>query len=251
MTTFQIVSDLHIEYKNNEVPDPLSFITPSSDILILAGDIGSFYKIIQLTQFLIKLCKYFQIVIYVPGNNEYYTQKDIPPCRMNFLFKRFTNIQYTIKNLYILNKSSIEINNLYIVGCTLWSNPTINVPRFIVRIKEMNTVYYKKKFNEELSYIIDMIEYSKKNNKKLIVVTHYMPTYSVFQNIHTKNKYISLYTSNLDYLLTKENVHTWIAGHIHINVDTITDGGTHLVGNQFGKPKDYIKDYDMKKIIKV
>lgn len=249
MTTFQIVSDLHIDYNNNEVPNPLSFITPSADILILAGDIGSLYKIIQLTEFLIKLCKYFQIVIYIPGNHEYYTQKNIPHRPMNFLFKRLKNIEHTIKNLYILNKSTIEINNIYIVGCTLWSNPSIPIPRFIVRIKEMNTKYYTQKFNEELSYITDMIEHSKQNKKKLLVVTHYMPTYSIFQNIHTKNKYISLYTTNLDYLLTKENIHTWIAGHIHINVDTITTGGTHLIGNQFGKPKDNIKDYDMKKII--
>ena len=38
MTNFQIVSDLHIEYNTNEVPDPLTLITPSADILILAGD---------------------------------------------------------------------------------------------------------------------------------------------------------------------------------------------------------------------
>ena len=54
MVTVQIASDLHIEYKNNNIPNPLDFITPSADILILAGDIGSFYKIQQLTEFLKK-----------------------------------------------------------------------------------------------------------------------------------------------------------------------------------------------------
>jgi predicted phosphodiesterase len=59
MTSFQIVSDLHIEYKNNEIPDPLTLITPTSEILILAGDIGSLYKIKQLQGFLEKLCIHF------------------------------------------------------------------------------------------------------------------------------------------------------------------------------------------------
>ena len=71
-TTFQIASDLHIEYKNDEPCNPLKFITPSADILILAGDIGSFYKMNQLKTFLTELCCYFLLVIYVPGNNEYY-----------------------------------------------------------------------------------------------------------------------------------------------------------------------------------
>ena len=59
-TTIQIVSDLHIEEYDN-VPNPLDFLIPSADILILAGDIGSFYKINQLTDFLTALCNYFKI----------------------------------------------------------------------------------------------------------------------------------------------------------------------------------------------
>ena len=74
MTNFQIVSDLHIEYKSNDVPDPLTLITPSADILILAGDIGSFYQYDQLKTFLINLCPYFKVVVYVPGNHEYYNK---------------------------------------------------------------------------------------------------------------------------------------------------------------------------------
>ena len=73
MTSFQIASDLHIEYKNNDVHDPLNYIIPSAEVLILAGDIGSFYKHHQLKSFLKRLCEYFQAVIYIPGNHEYYT----------------------------------------------------------------------------------------------------------------------------------------------------------------------------------
>ena len=165
MTTFQIVSDLHIEYNNNEVPDPLSLITPSADNLILAGDIGSFYKYNQLKEFLTKLCVHFKIVIYVPGNHEYYTQKGFQPQNMSFLLQRTMKLEKSIGNLHILNKQCAEIDNICIVGCTLWSNPTIKIPKYIVRIKEMNTQNYKQKFNEELTYITKIIKYCKKKKK--------------------------------------------------------------------------------------
>ena len=150
MTKFQIVSDLHIEYKSNEVPDPLKLITPSTDILILAGDIGSLYKYDQLKTFLIKLCPHFKLVLYVPGNHEYYTIKGYPSQKMHTLFQNFISIEQSIDNLYILNRSSVKIDDIIIVGCTLWSEPQYHVPNFIVRIPEMNTRVYTQTHKGDL-----------------------------------------------------------------------------------------------------
>jgi predicted phosphohydrolase len=252
MTKFQIVSDLHIEYKTNEVPDPLTLITPSADILILAGDIGSFYKYDQLKIFLVKLCSYFKVVIYVPGNHEYYSVYGYKPQKMDELFNNFIKIEETIHNLYILNRSSVYIGDVCIVGCTLWSDPKVHVPNFIVRIPEMNTKEYNKKHIEDLSYIKKMIRYCQRKELKIFVITHHCPTYSVITTKKKiKDKYISMYASDLDYLLNKEKVHTWVAGHIHINFDLITEGGTRLVGNQLGKPKDHITDYNKSMVISI
>lgn len=248
----QIVSDLHIEYRSDNVPDPLSLITPSADILIMAGDIGSFYKYDQLKTFLNRLCPYFKVVIYVPGNHEFYNQKGYESKRMSTLFKSFIKIEESIKNLFILNRSSLQIGNICIVGCTLWSESNVMIPKFIVRIQDMNTKIYNEKHKGDLLYIKKMIKYCNENNLKLVVVTHHCPTYSVITSKNKlRDKYISLYASNLDYLLTKESVHTWICGHIHINFDKITEGGTRLIGNQNGKPKDNIRDYNKKLVIEV
>lgn len=244
MTNFQIVSDLHIEYKSNEVPDPLTLITPSADILILAGDIGSFYQYDQLKTFLVNLCPHFKVVLYVPGNHEYYKMQGYSPQNMHILLKRFIQMEQSINNLYVLNRSSVQIDDVCIVGCTLWSEPKITVPKFIVRIQGMNTKIYSQKFQGDLAYIEKMIDYCQKNDRKLMVVSHHCPTYSVITSRKKqKDKYISIYASDLDYLLQKEKVHTWVAGHIHSNFDLLTDGGTRLVSNQRGKPKDHIRDY--------
>jgi predicted phosphodiesterase len=252
MTKFQIVSDLHIEYKNNEVPDPLTLIKPSADILILAGDIGSFYKHDQLKKFLTSLCTHFKIVIYIPGNHEYYYQQGYKNQSMYTLLQRFFQFEKTIENLYILNKSSVQIDNICIVGCTLWSLPMVKIPKFIVRIHGMNTQIYYQKHKEELTYIKKMMKYCKSKNLKLVVVTHHCPTYSVITSQKKiKDKYISLYASHLDYLLSKEYIHTWICGHIHINFDKFSENGTRIIGNQRGKPKDKITDYNKNLVINV
>jgi hypothetical protein len=66
----------------------------------------------------------------------------------------------------------------------------------------------------------------------------------VLDNIKTKkDKFISLYVSNLEYLLTSNYIHTWICGHIHHNFDFKSENGTRIVGNQLGKPRDKITDF--------
>lgn len=251
MSRFQIMSDLHIEFKKGGIVDPLSLIKPTADILILAGDIGSLYKLKQLEDFLTKVCTHFESVLYVPGNHEYYIVKNNKPTYFTQLSKRLYALESKIKNLYILNRTSVRIGDVCIVGCTLWSKPLVKIPKFIVRIAGMTTEKYEKMFNDDVNYIQRMIKYCKEKNLKLLVVTHHCPTYDVIQGKKKKDKFISLYASELDHLLKREDVHTWVCGHIHQNFDYITEGGTRLVGNQRGKPKDNIRDFEKNKVIEI
>jgi hypothetical protein len=251
MLNLQIASDLHIEYKNNDIPDPLDNITPNAEILVLAGDIGSLYKINQLEGFLKRVCEYFKTVIYVPGNQEFYIVPEIEPVSMNQLTIRLYEIENNIENLYILNQSSLIIDDICITGCTLWSDLKVKIPKFIVRIHGINNIIYEKKFENDVKYIKKMINYSQANNLKFVAITHYCPTYKVLKDSNKRDKYVSLYTSELDYLLTNDQVHTWICGHVHKNFDFNTENGTRVVGNQLGKPKDNIKDYSKKFIVKI
>lgn len=252
--TYQIVSDLHIEYKNDENLNPLDFITPKADILILAGDIGSLYKYKQLKHFLEHICPYFKATIFVPGNHEFYLQDGYKPQSLENLTIQLYALQNNIKNLYILQQSSIAINDILFVGCTLWSKCLINIPRYIVRIPDINTLSYIQKHDSDVSYLKKIITWNnsmKKNGngvKKLVVITHHCPTEKVLAPNTKKDKFKSLYVSDLEYLINKENVHTWICGHIHQNFD-FTLNGTRIVGNQKGKPKDKIHDFSKEFLI--
>ena len=254
MLNLQIVSDLHIEYKNDDpnYPDPLDLIKPVSEILVLAGDIGSLYKIKQLQNFLKKICIYYKYVLYIPGNHEYYTVNGIKPLSFQELNMRLYNLQSQIDNIYILNRGNFIINDICIVGCTLWSNVQIQIPKYIVRINGISNDEYLQMYNDDLLHINNTIDYCKNNNLQMVVVSHHCPTYSVLgQNYHKKEKYLSLYVSNLDHLLDKNNIHTWVCGHIHKNFDFITENGTRIVGNQKGKPKDRIHDFLRDYVIQV
>lgn len=246
----QVVSDLHIEYRSDNC-DPLDFIKPKAKILALLGDIGSIYKYDQLRNFMTKLCKHFETVLYVPGNHEFYVHKYYKPLQMKILYESLSRMVSEIDNLYMLDRNSVVINNICIIGCTLWSEPKRNVPRFIVNIKGMTTDKYMYKHKKDLLYIEKMIEYTKYKNLKLVVLTHYSPTYDVLLPRKLSDKYVSLYATDLNYLLKKENIDTWVFGHIHQNIDTtLTPDGTRLVANQLGKPNDnittFIKDFIIK-----
>lgn len=247
MLNVQIMSDLHIEVLE-ETPEIEEYITPKADILILAGDIGRINKYEQLSLFLKKLCPKFKHVLYVLGNHEYYRVKGTRNKSMQQLFEELSKLQDEIKNLHILNRSSVIIDDVCIIGCTLWSEVLLEVPKFIVRVSGMSTEKYLSLYNQDVNYIEYMIEYCKKLNLKLVVVTHHCPTYQVSRT-RDEDTYKSLYFSNLDRLLTKEKVNTWICGHNHFNFDYITEGGTHLVSNQKGKPKDNTVGFSKEKLI--
>lgn len=242
----QIASDLHIEYKNNEVPNPLDYITPTAPNLVLAGDIGTFYKYEQLKGFIGKLSPLFKNIIYVFGNHEYYRpkyidQNEFPPLSMSEIKQRAKEMQEEISNLWILDNATVRIGNYCIIGTTLWSDIQVGLPKNIVKIHGMTTKLYEQKFETSVNFLKDEIQKCKEKGRKAIVITHYLPTKRVLPESRLSYKFISLYASDLEYMF-EDPVDTWICGHVHINFDTRINN-TRVVSNQRGKPRDGISDF--------
>lgn len=243
MVKVQIVSDLHIEYKNDQVPDTNKFINPDAEILIMAGDIGSLYKKEQLSVFLKKVCALFKLVIYVPGNHEYYMVEGLETKKMSELKQNLNHIERSIENLHVLDRSSIRIGDVCIAGCTMWSQPLCVIPKFLLRIKGINTMKYKNMHSKDIKYIKNIIDYCSSKNYKLTIITHHPPSYKCIENGKKRKKYESLYATDLENLLDGDKVQNWICGHVHKNFDFVTEKGCRVVSNQKGKQKDRIKDY--------
>lgn len=237
--TLQIASDLHIE-RFEYIPDPFDMITPSADVLVLAGDIGSLYRYEQLLQFLKKLCLKFTHVLYIPGNHEFYYLRNNYRLTLESLRDRLYSIQKSIPNLYVLERQGVIINGVQIFGATLWSNPTIELPKYIVRIHGIDTEMYREMHMEDLTAVEQCLSSSE---YPVVVVTHYPPSFETLRHSHRKKvKHHSLYATNLERLLEGQ-ARVWICGHVHSNFDYETSGGTRVVGNQLGKPIDNLTDY--------
>ena len=233
---YQVMSDSHIENYQNRNMKVTDFIKPTAKTLLLVGDIGSLYKIDQLRAFLGDVCAMFESVFYVAGNHEYYMERGDKPESMEELNRRFLKLGEEISNLHILDRTCVEIGDICIAGCTLWSHPECAVPR---KLYGFSKHHYISAHAKDLLFIIDTIEKCRKSGKRLIMMTHYGPTKSIvgtgWEEAMGK---LSLYYNNLDPLLNKKFISTWIYGHTHINKDFVTEGGTRVVSNQRGKPKD-------------
>lgn len=246
----QVASDLHIEYKREVAPDILTLLTPSAPVLLLVGDIGSLYKIDQLGDFLTQASKHWKHVLYVPGNHEYYTMKGYQYLTMRDLKVRLHSLTRRIHNLSIIDNSSVEMDiggkTTMIVGSTMWSTLNGPLPKYIVRINGMSTNIYRELHTESVEYIRMMTRWCERENIHLIVATHYPPTDKILSTKLGKSKvpakFKSLYASNLESIVTSA-VHVWVSGHIHKNYDYVTQGGTRMVGNMKGKPRDKITDF--------
>ena len=232
----QFVSDLHIDL---DLFHTDNYIKQKGDILILAGDICSFYNLFLLRTFIKKVYKNYKYVLYIPGNQEYYYYDFISfrsRRTMDQLFNNALSLEKEFDNLYFLNRNSVIINNICITGCTLWSKSTLNqLPKY-VKIHNLSIEEYNKSHAEDLLYINDMEKYCQQQNIKHIIITHHSPLDSDLVN----KKYSSLYYSNVDISNFKMVSH-WIFGHTHINMN-IKKNNINFITNQYRNTSDY-KNY--------
>lgn len=243
MPLFQIMSDIHLETYHDDDIVISEFIHPTAPYLILAGDICRVILKYRLKNFLKQLSKYFKYIFYILGNHEYYSYNGIYK-NMNNILNDLYSFSKEIKNLIILNRKSIIIEDVLLSGCTLWSDIKIEVPKYVL-LPYINKQRYIKMFKKDLNYLYSCINYANKHNLKLLVITHHSPTYR-FQK--TQSPFESLYYSNLDCLLQYKYIHTWIFGHTHENIDMLTKNGTRILSNQKGKKNNLCKNFSLKKI---
>ena len=242
----QIVSDLHIETKREHV-NLLDYVTPVGDVLVLAGDIGSMYRTRQLCNLLEQACNQFPLVIFVPGNHEYYKLRKNHSRPFATLENTLAKFKEYHPNFYFLNRSTLQIENYIFIGATLWSNPV----KFSDRIVRINCITKDRFTNMHVldkKFIVRQLRIAKKRELIPIVITHYPPVIDAVKESRLDDPYLSLYTNNLEDILA--DVKVWISGHTHNNY-MMYKNNCLLVSNQLGKEKDNITDFSKRKIITI
>ena len=229
---FQIQSDLHLEMFNDLKCFPK--IEKHAPNLCLLGDIGNPFSN-NYECFIVECAHRFERVFVIAGNHEYYGTS------INSGNSKIQKICEKEKNIFFLNNSSKVIDNIRIIGTTLWSyippkhyNALLNyigdyknIDRFV--ISESNKLH-----SLATQYISSEIQKAKNNNQQVVILTHHAPIMN-----SAAPKYIGKisqhgYATPLEFLFENEEcVKLWAFGHTHWCVNT-TIGTTRVVSNCTG-----------------
>ena len=105
----QVLSDLHIEFKGNNIPA----LAPGAEIVILAGDLAPVRtrRVAEVAE----RWRHAKHIRYVPGNHEFYGS-DIEDAR------RELARQCQRHGVTLLDRRAIAIDRLHFSGATLWTD---------------------------------------------------------------------------------------------------------------------------------
>ena len=143
---------------------------------------------------------------------------------MSEIDDQISTIIKNYSNVYYLNNDEHIIDDVVILGSTLWSDVTGEE----VYIKQMMNDYSKIYINNPHKTFItpkDTLQLYKKNvlwlehkitqhkDKKIVILTHHLPTYQLVPLKYKNNRVNCAFASNLEYMM--ENVNVWLCGHTH------------------------------------
>lgn len=195
-----------------------------SDVLVLAGDIVSIKTLQKHKDFFDEVCSYFPHVVYVLGNHEFYGGKFNKSIDV---VKEFAS-QY--KTLHILEDSSLLVDDVCFLGCTLWTRLIDPIVAWDVQscMNDYKAITYDGSLYRKLLAKDTDIRHQtsatwlKTNipqHPKVVVVTHHCPSFkSMSEHYQYAGNVNYAYYNNLEHLM-EPNVLLWCHGHTHDKKD--------------------------------
>jgi len=239
-----ILSDLHIEFGYFFIPENEN---EKETVVVLAGDIGLVKKEYTYRDFIADTCDRFKKVIWIMGNHEFYGA-NFPTA-----LAKVWNATLEHTNLEVVDKETVVIDDVAFVCATLWTSMdnnnimTMNDAKLWMNdYKHIRTGPTSEPWRRKLApidtvaahlrakeYIFPEIVKQKEDGKKVVVVTHHLPS---FQSIPERFRGESLngaYASELfeDIMETQPDI--WCHGHTHGSSDYMI-GNTRILCNPRG-----------------
>jgi len=239
---FVILSDIHLEFGKTSFNKIFGKKNYSNKILLLAGDIG-YPDMENYWDFFDECNKRFKQTFFVSGNHEFYNY-DTGKLTISDKEKIITEKIKEYDNIHYLNCNSIEYGNTVFLGCTLWTN----IPeKYYETITELSNDYSQIYINENnLISPKDIVklhksqvewlnnELEKYKNKKIIVLTHHLPTiFLINRKYHMHKELNHCYYTPLEHLINNFNISMWICGHTH-HKSSYTLNNCKLIVNPYG-----------------
>lgn len=239
------ISDVHLDFdvdgrwglfggfKKLWKPEPLK--TDKDTALLLAGDIWHAKKSFDYrgTSWIGEISQQFQYVVIVLGNHDFWggdLTKEYDNYRNNIA-------KQNLKNVFILQNSSLFFPGLKILGATLWTDFNDGSYKVLETAKKnsgmrdymyisdggqdllAHRLFLEHQISKEFIFEDSPREYPE---QKVVVVTHHSPSYKSAQKelFYKGNEMeLSMYHSQLDDKIAKSEIDLWIHGHSHRAVD--------------------------------
>lgn len=265
MSTFHIISDLHLEFVEQNIENLLfkRSKTPEKNYLCVLGDVCSIDNIHLAKRFFENNAPYYEKIFYVLGNHEYYTiHKDRD---MELVHEQIRGLFSSNKKLVLLGepfrKTPIVIHgkrsDVFVIGETLWSvssNPTMK----LLAMRALNDYHYiyskphKKIIPDDVEalqkknkeYLLRMMDLSMRSHfylgegkkRKLLILTHAAPSHKSSLDIENRNIFLDgSFSTDCSKIIHchKRNIGLWAHGHTHKAVDYTLDG-VRIVSDPYG-----------------
>ncbi len=271
----QIVSDLHLEFQDADVPNI------GADVLILSGDIcvaedlydhpkagsngvnlGSRQAKAQTYRnFFQRVSDEFEQVVYVAGNHEHYHGK------WSQTHDTLANECAEYGNIAYLERGVLVHKGVTFIGGTLWTDMNKGDPITMHAIRDMMNDFrvirddsrgytplkpstVAMRHRDTLQYIKTIV--AGKHEDKFVVVGHHAPS---FQSVHPNYRGDTLmnggYASDLsEFILDRPQIKLWTHGHMHESSDYML-GETRIVANPKGYPGEYRETVFEHKVVEI
>jgi predicted phosphohydrolase len=183
MPTFQVASDLHLEFygKNPQVCE----LIPSAPYLILAGDIGYPFQP-HYQNYLTKVSTQYQKVFIISGNHEYYCPNE--PHTMSEIDAKITQICQSLPNVFYLNNQSIIVDEIRLIATTLWTDISEESKDILeMSMNDYQCIYTdhgklvttedtNALHNQNVTWLAS--ELAKYPKDTIVVITHHLPSFT-------------------------------------------------------------------------
>ena len=251
----RILSDLHIEFLSFEIP---AHPDDSETVLVLAGDIGIIAKKDPLHAFLTKAACQFKAVVFVHGNHEIFNS--IWPDALHVI--KGWDLP---ENLHILERESVEIDDVIFLGATLWTDFENEDPLSMMKCQSSlndfkligvrfepgrrTLPHNAGRFTAPISLqdhkttcqwlAKSMAEFGA-SGKKMVVVTHHGVAPGSIHSKYAGNPLNGAFVSDLSDLLIAGGPVLVVHGHIHESVNYWLDHPERPI-QVIANPRGYAK----------
>ena len=261
----QLMSDLHLEVHPHFMPTP----SPGADLLVLAGDIGSYQVGSKLTDSDFGLARFSPHngwptpVIFVPGNHEYDTLDfDATDTRLREICQRLGIVWLEREVITLRELIGNDAPAIRFVGTTLWSDFDALAPtdaqaaqlknpladQLKARAKAFSAAnFYLKKASTTRGGAPFLAEQVREQalicqtwlrdalnqpfDGATVAITHFAPSLKSSDPRYGLTPGTAGFCNALDDLLPLANL--WLHGHLHSPSDYVA-GGCRVVANPLG-----------------